>query len=117
MSSQLGNECIGGATPDNNHASWSDLGVDVSCGLLARLRGASAAFAQAPRALPHVCTVPIAEITYKEKFTAPAKRHAGRRPADSVAPRTAGILSEIRCRGAFTSRTPTARAETGGGCK
>ena len=57
MSSQLGNEYMAGATPDDDHASCSDPGVDIFCGLLARLRGASAAVAQAPRALPDVCSV------------------------------------------------------------
>jgi hypothetical protein len=97
ISSQLGNEYIAGAKPDNEHASCSDLGVDISCGLPARLRGASAAVTQAPRALPDVCTVRIAEITDQAKITDHAKRRARCRPTvNSVRPRTAGILSEIR---------------------
>jgi hypothetical protein len=73
ISSQLGNEYMAGATPDNDHASCSDLGVDISCGLPARLRGASAAVAQAPRALPDVCSVQIAEIADQAKIAGPSK--------------------------------------------
>ena len=102
MSSQLGNEYMAGATPDNDHASCSDLGVDISCGLLARLRGASAAVAQAPRALPDVFTVQIAEVADQAKIADQAKRHVRCKPdGNSVRPRTAGILSDIRCRWRF----------------
>src|SRR5882757_4796687 len=54
MSSQLGNETIGGAKRNNCHDSWSDLVVDIFRGLPCRIRRACLAIAQAPCALPDV---------------------------------------------------------------
>src|SRR5258707_15669665 len=52
MSSQLGNETIGGAKRNNCHDSWSDLVVDIFRGLPCRIWSACMAVAQAPCALP-----------------------------------------------------------------